>query len=282
MVNKKTSAGHEFADASRLDKHYLAAQAEYEDTLNSAGIQPGWKVLDAGCGNGVFLPLLSTIVGSGGSIAALDVAEENVNAVQHQISQHRYACHVEAQTGTISNLPYESNSFDAVWCANVTMYLTEAELETAISEFARVLRPGGIVAIKEVDLSVFQFQPLSPELVSRWLTAAQQAGITHIQGASRGTRMPSWIRVAGFEITKRQTFLVERWAPLGDVERDLVAENLGALANKAPDLGLSNEDQQQWAEVRDSPDRYLDDPDFCYRAIHVLTVGVNSSENNRR
>lgn len=61
-----TSTGHALSAAAWLDAHYLAAQPEYEAMLRSAGFQRGWRVLDAGCGGGSYLPLLAEMVGPHG------------------------------------------------------------------------------------------------------------------------------------------------------------------------------------------------------------------------
>lgn len=50
------STGHAMADKACLDRHFLAAKAEYEQTILEVGIQANRHVLDTGCGNGVFLP----------------------------------------------------------------------------------------------------------------------------------------------------------------------------------------------------------------------------------
>jgi hypothetical protein len=60
MTNPDTdnvnSLGMVLADTEWLDNHYLAMQPEYEDMLRWVGLQSGWKVLDAACGTGSFLP----------------------------------------------------------------------------------------------------------------------------------------------------------------------------------------------------------------------------------
>ncbi|QLQ04643.1 MAG: hypothetical protein HZY76_00075 [Anaerolineae bacterium] len=72
-----TSTGHAPA-AAWLDAHYLAGQPEYEAVLRSAGFQAGWRVLDAGCGGGSYLPLLGDLLGPDGRLSAVDLAPENV------------------------------------------------------------------------------------------------------------------------------------------------------------------------------------------------------------
>lgn len=269
-----TSTGHAMADKARLDKHYLAAKAEYEETILATDIQPNWHVLDAGCGNGVFLPYIADMVDKNGTISAIDLAPENIDAINSYLKQHPFSCEIETRVGNLTELPYESQAFDAIWCANVTQYFDEKELKQTLREFSRVLRPAGLLAIKEVDISFWQYQPLEPGLIFRWVEwAKNQTENTQTLGALRGTRIPTWMRSAGFEIVKRQTFLVERWSPLTSIEREFITDNLSFMANIAIESDLSIDDREVWARIKDSPDYILSDPDFCYRDIHVLSVG---------
>jgi arsenite methyltransferase len=73
-----SSTGHEASAAGWLDLHFESARPEYEDALRQVGIQPGWHVLDAGCGGGSFLPLIAEETGPTGSVAAIDLAPENI------------------------------------------------------------------------------------------------------------------------------------------------------------------------------------------------------------
>src|SRR5438874_1005286 len=102
-----TSTGHGLAEATYLDSHYLANQPEYEAMLSSVGIQPGWHVLDAGCGGGSFLPLMAELVGATGKVSAVDIAPENVSMVEANARAGKYACLVEAKVSNVTTLPYE-------------------------------------------------------------------------------------------------------------------------------------------------------------------------------
>ena len=82
---KSTSTGHALSAAAWLDAHYLAAQPEYETMVRSVGFQRGWRVLDAGCGGGSYLPLLAELVGPQGHISAVDLAPENVAHLRMQL-----------------------------------------------------------------------------------------------------------------------------------------------------------------------------------------------------
>src|SRR5450631_1579908 len=96
-----TSAGHALSEGSWLDAHFASARPEYEDSLRHVGIQPGWTVLDAGCGNGGFLPLMGELVGSKGAVVAMDFAPENVASVEALARQGHYSTNVRAEVGSI-------------------------------------------------------------------------------------------------------------------------------------------------------------------------------------
>jgi arsenite methyltransferase len=265
---QSTSAGLRLGSDGHLDRHYYALQKEYEETLRNAGLQPGWSVLDAGSGNGLFLPLMSRLLGPTGEIHALDLAPEHVDAIAKNRS---YACPIVAEVGDITALPYDGDRFDAVWSANVSQYLTDDKLLQSIREFSRVVKPAGLIAVKEVDISVWQFQPQAPHMMWRLLECLKDD--TQMAGAQRGTRMPLWFREAGLTEIRRTTTLAERRHPLTVVERDYIHGNLQFLASLAKQLDLPVEDARQWVSIAEAPESLVAHPDFCYRELYVLTCG---------
>ncbi|MBY5883706.1 methyltransferase domain-containing protein [Rhizobium leguminosarum] len=270
-----TSTGHKLSAGGHLDVHYLALKDEYDATLRAAGIRPGWSVLDAGAGNGVFLPLMAELLGSEGHIEAFDLARENVEAIETLIANQRFACPISTRIGDIAALPYETGTFDAVWSANVVQYLNDEELTKAIGEFRRVVKPGGLVAVKEVDISVWQYQPQDPKLTWRLLDALSDD--VQMSGAMRGTRVTAWFRAAGLENVSAITTLAERRQPLRPVEREYIRNNPEFLSGLAQRCDLAEADHHQWKAIGEEPERLISDPDFCYREMWVLSLGVVST-----
>src|SRR3974390_2166992 len=87
------------SSANWLDAHYLACESEYQAMLRAAGIQPGWHVLDAGCGSGGFLPAMAELAGPQGRISAIDMAPEHMAAVRGRAESDQFACPVNASVG---------------------------------------------------------------------------------------------------------------------------------------------------------------------------------------
>ncbi|MGM4913189.1 class I SAM-dependent methyltransferase [Rhizobium sp. 768_B6_N1_8] len=269
-----TSTGHKLSGGGHLDVHYMALKDEYDATLRAVGIRPGWSVLDAGAGNGVFLPLMAELLGVEGHIEACDLARENLEAIEGLVASQRFACPISARIGNILALPYETGTFDAVWSANVVQYLNDEELTQAIAEFCRVVKPGGLVAVKEVDISVWQYQPQDPKLIWRLLDALSDD--VQMSGAMRGTRVSAWFRAAGLENVSAVTTLAERRQPLRPAERQYIRNNLEFLSGLARTCDLSEADHRQWKAIGEEPERLISDPDLCYREMWVLSLGTVS------
>jgi SAM-dependent methyltransferase len=270
-----SSTGQVMTGAEWLDGHFEAARPEYEAQLHAVGIQPGWRVLDAACGSGSFLPWLAELVGPAGHLAALDLAPDNVALVERRLENWRLQCPAEARVGTVLRLPYADNAFDAVWFANTSQYLTDNELDTALAEFRRVVRPGGLVAVKESDATIYRAVPAPPGLMLRWFQAAA-AGDTQAAGALRAPELPSRLRRAGLRDVWQRTTPIERAAPLGAIERRQYRDLFGFLAARAEEFELPEADQAVWARFRD-PDaleRFLNDPDCWLIEGNILVVGM--------
>jgi ubiquinone/menaquinone biosynthesis C-methylase UbiE len=268
------STGQSLTDENQLDNHYRLAKREYDACISAVGIQKSWRVLDAGCGNGVFLPHIAAMVGETGRVVAMDHAPESIAAVERRIRDFGLPNNIETKVSSVTELAFEDASFDCVWCANVTQYLTEAELDKAVSEFGRVVKPGGLVAIKEADVALCQFHPVDTRLFWRLFDAAAAMGGTQVIGVMRGWGLSKWMRRHGIEVIKRETTLIERVAPLEPFAITFLGGILGWLASFADRLPLSNSDKAEWHMIQESVEKILQDPDACYQEAFTLTVGV--------
>lgn len=273
-----TSTGHAQAGADWLDAHFTACQPEYEAMLRSVGLRPGWWVLDAGCGNGVYVPLLAELVGPAGRVTALDLAAEHIAALEDRLATRPVACPVEARVGSLLTLPFPDATFDALWCAAVTQYLTDAELARMLAEARRVVRPGGLVAIKEFHVAVLHFGPADPRRWWRFVAAAEPVA-AQVHGALRAADLARWLRGAGLAAVGQRTTLAERRAPLTPVEAAYIAEFLRYFAAIAGELPLPDDDRAFWRDQR-GPAALVNDPGFYWCEGHVVAIGRVPGEDD--
>jgi len=100
-----------------------------------AGIGAGDTVLDVGCGPGALTAHLLSI---GSRVAAIDPSPPFVNAIRERFPA------IEALQGTVEELPYGANSFDAALAQLVVHFM--ADPVAGLRQMARVTRSAGVVA----------------------------------------------------------------------------------------------------------------------------------------
>jgi 2-polyprenyl-6-hydroxyphenyl methylase/3-demethylubiquinone-9 3-methyltransferase len=103
-----------------------------------AGPRAGSRhVLDAGCGDGAFLAFLRR---RGFCVSGLDLAEAAAARARRRCPD------ADTRIGSLEEpLPFEDQSFDAVWCTEVLEHLFN--VHGALAELNRVLKPGGMLLL---------------------------------------------------------------------------------------------------------------------------------------
>ncbi len=109
--------------------------------LDSLGSLSGKRVLDVGCGTGVLFRSILDRIGPAGNLAGLDPSGKMLGKARENCS----CLEVLLVQGFAESMPFETGSFDAVVLFSCFPHL--ADPETALSESARVLSPGGRILI---------------------------------------------------------------------------------------------------------------------------------------
>ncbi|MET9679276.1 class I SAM-dependent methyltransferase [Streptomyces coeruleorubidus] len=266
-----SSTGLGFTHHTIVDAHFRACEEPYLHLLGQAGIRVGQHVLDAGCGTGDFLPHLAALVGDQGRISAVDLAEENAALATDRAKAWRLPCPTDIRTASLLNLPYPDNTFDIAWCANTVQYLDDHELASALAELRRVVRPGGTIAIKDLDAHLITARPADPYLfVDFFRTAGAQPG--YARQLLRSRELYRHLKRAHLTDVRQQTLLIEHHAPLTPAAQDFYKAACAQLAGQALALGLSGA-WQRFADPAGSA-HPLDDPDGYISEGNVLAVGT--------
>ncbi|GAA0451516.1 class I SAM-dependent methyltransferase [Streptomyces sp. NPDC046215] len=113
----------------------------YEAAVRDLGLRRGGVVLDAGCGTGRALPALRAAVGPRGLVLGADLTPAMLRAAT------RAGRHLDGRLllADVTRLPLRESSVDAVFAAGLISHLADAE--SGFRELARVVRPGGRLAL---------------------------------------------------------------------------------------------------------------------------------------
>jgi arsenite methyltransferase len=156
------------AYSNRLLATYLTPDvvAQREETLRALALQAGERVLDVGTGPGLLAASMADAVGPSGRVCGVDISE-NVLAIARQ----RTASHptIELRVADAARLPYPDGTFDVGVSTQVYEYVRE--VEAALQELSRVLRPGGRALIVDTDWASIVWHSSDDERMANVLAA---------------------------------------------------------------------------------------------------------------
>ncbi|MEX2175901.1 MAG: arsenite methyltransferase [Pirellulaceae bacterium] len=171
-----------------------------------AGLRPGETVVDLGCGGGLDVFLAARRVGPSGRAIGIDMTPEMLALARKNAAQAGLA-NVEFHQATIDRLPLADGSVDCV-ISNCVINLAP-DKPAVFHEIARVLRPGGRVALSDIALK----QPLPAELASdlmayvgciagaisldEYRAGLLAAGFSHVEVLDSGADLNAYAQVEG-------------------------------------------------------------------------------------
>jgi len=144
------------------------------DAIEALGLRPGMHVLDVGCGAGVHLNLFANRIAPGGIATGLDIEADQLAVAADLHSLLVTDGTVRVKEGDLHQLPFDDASFDVAWMSAVLHH--EVDPIDALAEMARVVKPGGVVAVLDGDTDgSFPCLPWSPEFEHVLRAAALRA-----------------------------------------------------------------------------------------------------------
>ncbi|HEY42583.1 MAG TPA: class I SAM-dependent methyltransferase [Anaerolineae bacterium] len=148
---------------------HLGGMAATEELVDLCEISSDDEVLEVGCGVGQTAVWLARRIGC--RVIGVDNLQGMVERARERAERAGVEERVEFRVANIIDLPFEDDRFDAVFGESITVFATDHA--KAIKEYARVVKPGGLVGLNESTW----LQPPSPELIA-WLSQDMAANAT--------------------------------------------------------------------------------------------------------
>lgn len=203
-------------------------------------LRPGMRLLDFGCGPGSITVGLAEAVAPG-EVMGVDIEPRQVEAARALAAEHG-AANARFEVASVYALPFPDASFDAAFARSVLEHL--ADPLAALCEVRRVLRPGGVIAVRDGDWGGRVVAPPSPLVEEGYALYARlwalnggnpnrgrehrallrEAGFGRIAASAgvevRGTpeETRAWAAVAGAQLTRPE--FVEQVVALGWADRE--------------------------------------------------------------
>ncbi len=115
---------------------------QYKSILSK--VEPGMKVLDAGCGEGVLAVMMAK---KGAAVTGVDISVPNIAAAK-EFAAEENAGHIDFFASDLERLPFEADTFDLVVSSHVLEHLPD--FDRGLEEIMRVTKKRAVVAIPTI------------------------------------------------------------------------------------------------------------------------------------
>lgn len=251
--------GHQ---ASVIESHSWRT-AENSAAYLLDALEPGMDVLDVGCGPGTITVDLATRVRDG-RVLGVDRSPDVLTKAA-ELAVARGVENVEFEQADVYDLPYADGSFDVVHAHQVLQHLREPI--AALREMKRVLRRGGLLAVRDADYGAMTWYP--EHGLSAWRDLYQAVTAGHGAQSQAGRRLLAWVREVGFNTV---TATASVWCFADDRDRawwgGTWAERTlsSGVATAAVEQGLAT--QRDLEEIAQAWKRWAADPDGWFTVVH--------------
>jgi SAM-dependent methyltransferase len=240
----------------------------WRTVLNSAAylvphLSAGQRLLDVGCGPGTITVDLARRI-SPGTVTGVD-ASAAIIARAAGLATDEGVHNVDFRLGDVYALDFPDDSFDIVHAHQVLQHLGTPV--AALQELRRVLKPGGILAARDVDYGAVAWYPKLPGL-SDWMTAYRTVHRWNGGEPDAGRELKAWARQAGFADIAATASI---WCFATDAEREWWGESWAvratdsdfaahAIESGATDLAGLHTIAAAWRQWAADPDGWLGMP----------------------
>jgi SAM-dependent methyltransferase len=249
------------------------AEPELKLAISGLELQPGMRILDAGCGTGESLRLLADAVAPG-LVVGMDLAAAHV----------RSACAIAPTNSVVlqadvTKLPFRTASFDLIWCFNTINHLHDARAGVEI--LSHLLRPRARIALGQSslipDMCFAWNAPLEKRVDAAVRRYYQERYRVSELELSAIRALVGLLRRSGLVEIKARTIPIERIGPLRPADERYLLDAIfrGTWGERLRPF-LSAEDFEELSTLCNPQHSNfaLHRPDFHYIQVFTLVVGT--------
>lgn len=229
--------------SARLEAQYTrpAMVLRRAKALELAHPRLGEQVIDIGCGPGFLTADLGAGVGDGGSVLGIDQSDAMLALANRRCEGHPG---IRIESGDAVELKVDDGRFDLVVSTQVLEYV--ADIDRAVSEIARVLRPGGRAVLLATDWRSVAWHSSDDARMDRMLLAWEE----HLAHPALPRTLGRRLADAGLRVMNIERHSILEGAEDRTGYSAMLVGAIGAFA--AGRHGLTEEDASAWAKDQES------------------------------
>jgi SAM-dependent methyltransferase len=259
--------------SSKLSLFNAFAESELRQAVDSLALEPGMRVLDAGCGTGETLDWLRRAVEPHGSVIGIDLSAAHVAAARRGRSPE-----IGVLQANLLEMPFVAGSFDLIWCVNTINHLHDPVL--GVKRLATLLSPRGRIALGQSSFlpdMYFAWDSRLERLTNEAVRAYYRDRYSVSERDLAKTRgLVGLLRRAGVPRVWARTCVIERMTPLQPAAERYLLDGIfrGTWGERLRPY-LSGEDYAELGCLCDpeDPKFALRRPDFHFLQTFSLAVG---------
>ncbi len=261
-----------------LETHHQSKAQERESMIHDLQLKKGSFIVDAGCGPGLWTPLLAKAIGPKGRILGVDISPQALITAQGRSTGKPYRRQVHYKQAELEKLPIQHGQTDTIFSANVSQYLSDP-----VKTFAAMgpyLKQGGRLVIKDIDFGTMRFYNIEPELQARvfqtrekWEQDRVEQGFA-FEDSWVGSKLAGYLRTAGYAGVQEKSYIIRRHYPLSKEFRFYlqgIAEWF--VCEEAP--YLLDSEVKRWLDCfLEEPTNVLDQETFISEETEFVVSGI--------
>ena len=233
-------------------------------------LSPAMRILDFGCGPGSITVGLAKRVPDG-EVVGIDLVPEVLDQAR-ELAAASDVRNLRLETGDVYALAYEDDSFDVAYGHQVLQHLSDPV--GALRELRRVLRPGGLVAVRDADYGTMVHAPRDPRL-DRWSELYHAVANRNDAQADAGRYLYGWLLEAGYRAPEMSSSTWTFYQPgqaLNWGDSWAVRTTQSAFATQAIEYGLAT--RAELEEYATAWRQWARQPDAFFTFLHVEGLGT--------
>lgn len=264
-----TATGSPYLMESEAEGRRLETKTVADTTLRQlelVGLRPGMRCIDVGCGTGAVSRLMASIAGPQ-LVLGLDASGRRIEEARSYAASRRIE--VDFVEGDAERIDAPDGGFDFCWSRFLYEYLPRPR--AVLREMVRVTRPGGIVAVGDLDAQLEHFHGLVPQAegyLREILSELDRSGFDR----RVGRRLYGWFLESGLHDIEVHVMPHQVFAG-GLPEREQVnwSQKLEVMVPRMIERGG---DAATWRAAHELLLEQLRDPRLFYYSTLVLVRGI--------